>query len=128
MRREREGRNDLFDMGEPFDAFQRFGSFGSRRTMMPSLFGGRDPFDDPFFTRPFGSMFESSNSDQSATSRETVESNRGKGIVIEELNSDGEEDKGKDIGTTERAGSGKEPSIEHPDDGANGKGNLILDE
>ena len=113
MQREREGRNDLFDMDEPFDAFRRFGSFG-----------GRDPFDDPFFTHPFGSMFESSIFDQSATSHETVESNRGKGIVIEELNSDGEEDKGKDIGTTERAGSGKEPSIEHPDDGANGKWNL----
>ncbi|XVF33505.1 hypothetical protein REPUB_Repub17cG0174300 [Reevesia pubescens] len=119
MQREREGRNDLFDMGKPFDAFRRFGSFGSRRTMMPSLFGGRDPFDDPFFTHPFGSMFESSIFDQSATSLETPQSSRGKGIVIEELNSDCEEDNEKDKGTTEHAGSGKEPSIEHPDDGAN---------
>ncbi|XVF22720.1 hypothetical protein REPUB_Repub12eG0195100 [Reevesia pubescens] len=78
-------------MGEPFDAFRRFGSFGSHRSMMPSLFGGIDPFEDPFFNRPF-----------------------------EELNADGEEDKEKDEGTTtEHAGSGKEPSIEHPDDGAN---------
>ncbi|XVE74016.1 hypothetical protein DITRI_Ditri11bG0165100 [Diplodiscus trichospermus] len=114
MQREREGRNDLFDIGEPFDAFRRFGSFGSRRTMMPSIFGGRDPFDDPFFTRPFGSMFESSIFDQSEASHETPESNRGKGLVIEELNSDGEEEKG----TAEHSGSGKEPSVEHPDDGA----------
>ncbi|XWS77213.1 hypothetical protein CRYUN_Cryun01aG0242400 [Craigia yunnanensis] len=111
-------------MGESFDAFRRFGSLGSPRTMMPSLLGGRGPFDDPFFTHPFGSMFESSIFDQSATSRETTESNIGKGIVIEEMNSDGEEDKRKDKGTTEHTGSGKEPSIEHPDDGANGKWNL----
>ncbi|KAG9142012.1 hypothetical protein Leryth_009354 [Lithospermum erythrorhizon] len=26
---------------------------------MSSFFGGSDPFDDPFFTRPFGGMFES---------------------------------------------------------------------
>ncbi|XP_022757083.1 myeloid leukemia factor 1-like isoform X2 [Durio zibethinus] len=115
MQREREGRNDHFDVGKPFDAFQRIGSFGSLRTMMPGLFGGRDPFDDPFFTHPFGSTSESGIFDQSASSRDTPESRRSKGIVIEELNSDDEEDKG----TTEYAGLGKEPSIEHPDDGAN---------
>ncbi|OMP00587.1 Zinc finger, DHHC-type, palmitoyltransferase [Corchorus olitorius] len=116
MQRETEGRNDLFDMGGPFDAFRRFGSFGSRRTMMPSLFGGRDPFDDPFFTRPFSSMFEPSIFDQSAASNEAQEANGGKGIVIEELDSDGEEDKGE---ATEHARSGKEPSVEHPDDDVN---------
>ncbi|XVF79878.1 hypothetical protein PTKIN_Ptkin15bG0025600 [Pterospermum kingtungense] len=119
MQRGREGRNDLVDMGDPFDVFRRFGSFGSHRTMMPSLFGERDPFDDPFFTRPFGSMFESSIFDQIATSRETAEINNGKGIVIEELESDYEEDKVKDNGMTERTASSKEPSIEHPDDVAN---------
>ncbi|KAG5231242.1 myeloid leukemia factor [Salix suchowensis] len=44
MQRERQGRNDLFAAGDPFVNFQGFG-------MMPGLFGGRDPFDDPFFTR-----------------------------------------------------------------------------
>lgn len=121
MQRGREGRNDLIDMGDPFDAFRRF---GSRRTKMPSLFGERDPFDDPFFTRPFGSMFEPSIFDQSATSRQTAEVNRGKGVVIEELDSDDEEDNGT---TDHIAGSGREPSIEHPDDVANGKGNFIFD-
>ncbi|KAK8587917.1 hypothetical protein V6N13_086875 [Hibiscus sabdariffa] len=101
MQRGREGRKDLFDAGDPFDAIQRLGSFGSRE--MSTLFGGRDPFDDPFFTRPFATMFEPSNA--------------GQGIVIEELNSD-EEDKEKDEGNTntKRVGSGKEPSIQHPDD------------
>ncbi|EOX96225.1 Flower, cultured cell, putative [Theobroma cacao] len=124
MQKERQGRNDLFDMGEPFDAFRRFGGLGSRRTMMPSLFGGRDPFDDPFFTRTFGSMFESSIFDSSATFRDTLDSNREKGIVIEELNPDGEEDEGKDKGATEHAGSGKEPSVEHPDDDDNADGKI----
>ncbi|KAK8711206.1 hypothetical protein V6N13_146496 [Hibiscus sabdariffa] len=93
MQRGREGRKDLFDAGDPFDAIQRLGSFGSRD--MSTLFGGRDPFDDPFFTP----------------------SNAAQGILIEELNSD-EEDKEKDQGNTnaKRVGTGKEPSIQHPDD------------
>ncbi|MFS8003774.1 putative myeloid leukemia factor [Helianthus anomalus] len=41
--------NPFFSFGDPF------GSFGG----MPDLFGGRDPFDDPFFTRPFGGIFSS---------------------------------------------------------------------
>ncbi|XP_076950623.1 uncharacterized protein LOC143623657 [Bidens hawaiensis] len=40
--------NPFFGFGDPFS------SFG-----MPDLFGGRDPFDDPFFTRPFGGIFSS---------------------------------------------------------------------
>ncbi|XVE76963.1 hypothetical protein DITRI_Ditri13aG0023200 [Diplodiscus trichospermus] len=89
MQREKEGRNDLSE------TFRRFGSFGSRRTMMPSLFGDRDPFDDPFFTRPYVSLFESSIFDQTAASREKAETNGGKGIVIEELTSDGMKTKQK---------------------------------
>jgi myeloid leukemia factor 1 len=56
MQRERQGRNDFFAMGDPFGNFRGFG-------LMPSLFGGRDPFDDSLFTLPFGSMFESSRYD-----------------------------------------------------------------
>ncbi|KAF5797606.1 putative myeloid leukemia factor [Helianthus annuus] len=41
--------NPFFGFGDPF------GSFGG----IPDLFGGRDPFDDPFFTRPFGGIFSS---------------------------------------------------------------------
>lgn len=105
--------------GEPFDAFRRFGSFGSHNGMMSSLFGGKDPFDDPFFSRPFSSIFEPSIFDQSTTSREAPKGNGGKGIVIEELNSDGEEEKEKDKGNTEHDGSGKEPFVEHLDDSDN---------
>ncbi|KAK8565896.1 hypothetical protein V6N13_020972 [Hibiscus sabdariffa] len=82
---------DLFDAGDPFDAIQRLGSFGSR-----------DPFDDPL-----GTMFEPTIFD--------LKSNGGKGIVIEELSSD-EEDGGN---ASKHVGSGNKPSIEHPDDSDN---------
>nr|XP_043634474.1 uncharacterized protein LOC122605577 [Erigeron canadensis] len=41
--------NPVFGFGDPF------ADFGG----LPSVFGGRDPFDDPFFTRPFGGVFPS---------------------------------------------------------------------
>ncbi|KAJ0054243.1 hypothetical protein Pint_00239 [Pistacia integerrima] len=122
MQREREGRNGLFDMGDPFATFQGFGGFGSHRSMMPSLFGGRDPFDDTFFTRPFG-FSEPSMFGQRTSSRNTPQTNEAKGIVIEELNSDEEGEKEEDIGSGDekdnhkiRSGSSKEPFVEHPDD------------
>jgi len=43
--------------GEGFrrrDPFAGFVSFAPHRSLISSFFGGRDPFDDPFFTRPFG--------------------------------------------------------------------------
>ncbi|XP_050238928.1 uncharacterized protein LOC126688317 isoform X2 [Mercurialis annua] len=103
MQRERERRTDIFeDMGDPFANFRGFG-------MMPSLFGRRDPFDDPFFTRPSGSLFEfpSSTTTDPDASRVDV----AKGIVIEELDSDDENEN-----DTTTIGSNKEPSVEHPDD------------
>lgn len=49
--------------GDPFfgfgDPFGNFGGFGGQGSLMSGLFGGRDPFDDPFFTRPFGGMLQS---------------------------------------------------------------------
>jgi hypothetical protein len=57
----RGGREAFFDSG---DLFASFRGFGGNRSLMPSFFGGRNPFDDPFFTRPFGGMFESSLSVQ----------------------------------------------------------------
>ncbi|XP_031125708.1 uncharacterized protein LOC116028055 [Ipomoea triloba] len=48
------GRDPFFGFGNPF------GGFGAHRSLMSSFFGGRDPFDDPFFTQPFGGLFESS--------------------------------------------------------------------
>ncbi|KAM0915046.1 hypothetical protein ACQ4PT_011083 [Festuca glaucescens] len=52
MERGRDGRNDPFGAGGPFAGFGA--GFGPLGGSMPSLFGGRDPFDDPFFTQPFG--------------------------------------------------------------------------
>lgn len=127
MQRERQGRNDLFAAGDPFVNFQGFG-------MMPGLFGGRDPFDDPFFTRPFGSMLGSGRFDPpSSTSREVSQTNRGKTLVIEELSSDDEGGK-KDVQTGDEKsdyqkhiGSNKEPSVEHPDDYPDGNMKIMVD-
>ncbi|XP_045792490.1 uncharacterized protein LOC123887254 [Trifolium pratense] len=52
------GRDPFSDFGAPFGGFGGHGSFGPG--LMSSFFGGRDPFDDPFFNRPFGGMFQSS--------------------------------------------------------------------
>lgn len=53
------GGRDPFS-GGPFGGFGGFGSFGPSGSLMSNFFGGRDPFDDPFFTQPFGGMFQSS--------------------------------------------------------------------
>ncbi|KAE9597721.1 hypothetical protein Lal_00041430 [Lupinus albus] len=60
MQRGRGGRDPFSGFGDPFAGFGGFGSFGPPRSLFSSVFGGRDPFDDPFFTRPFGGMLESS--------------------------------------------------------------------
>lgn len=97
MQRGREDRNDLFGTGDPFSIFR---GFGSLRSMMPTPFGGGAPFDDLFFTRPFGSK------------EPITPNNNEKGLVIEELNSGDHE---------MHSGSSKEPSVEHPDDDVEGK-------
>ncbi|KAJ6393818.1 hypothetical protein OIU77_023120 [Salix suchowensis] len=53
----RGNRDPFSNNGDPFGDF---GGFGGQRSLLSGLFGGRDPFDDPFFTRPFGGMLESS--------------------------------------------------------------------
>ncbi|KAL6181946.1 hypothetical protein ACLB2K_048593 [Fragaria x ananassa] len=50
------GGRGPFDFNDPFGGF---GGFGGQGSLMPGFFGGRDPFDDPFFTRPFGGIFDS---------------------------------------------------------------------
>ncbi|OAY78422.1 hypothetical protein ACMD2_13276 [Ananas comosus] len=52
MERGRGGRDDFFGFGDPFPGF----GVGRSGSLIASLFGGRDPFDDPFFNRPFGSL------------------------------------------------------------------------
>ncbi|KAL2553010.1 uncharacterized protein Fot_06629 [Forsythia ovata] len=123
MQRGREVReNSLSNSGSAFDSF---GGFGFRGSMFPSIFGGRDPFDDPFFTRPFGSMFDSNSAH--GESRHTSAS-RSKGPVIEELDSDDEraveDEEGHDVNDVgdkkdkfkENAWSNRNPLVEHPED------------
>ncbi|GJN12580.1 hypothetical protein PR202_ga30866 [Eleusine coracana subsp. coracana] len=53
------GRHGLFGFGGPFGGFgDPFAGFGHPESLMPSFFGGANPFDDPFFTNPFGSMMQ----------------------------------------------------------------------
>lgn len=119
MQRERQNRDDFFGIGDPFG-----GSRGS--SMMPSLFGGKDPFDDPFFTRHFGGGIFDSSSFEHPGSGDTAKAYRAhseKAVLIEELNSDDEEETEGTHGGNGKNNHGKyaisslEPSIEHPDDG-----------
>ncbi|KAL8216639.1 hypothetical protein R6Q57_023476 [Mikania cordata] len=129
--------NPLFGFGDPFS------SFGG----IPDLFGGRNPFDDPFFTRPFGGMFSSGPLgspfmdfnpfgssflgpraspfmvEQAPRIRESIPSlpNNSRGPIIEELNSDDEEEQhdvedGKNMHSGEYVRSETQPYIVHPDD------------
>ncbi|OEL27380.1 hypothetical protein BAE44_0011601 [Dichanthelium oligosanthes] len=53
----RGGRHGLFSFGDPFAGF---GGFGPPGSFTSGFFGGANPFDDPFFTNPFGSMMQPS--------------------------------------------------------------------
>jgi hypothetical protein len=130
MQRGREGRDDFFRSGDLLGSFGGFGGVRrSHRSMMPSIFGERDPFDDPFFTRPFGSLFDSDSGmlGSSAATRKKDQTSRATGIVIEELTSDGEGLNEEDEGTgvekdnhQKHSRPSKEPSVEHPDDDTDG--------
>jgi hypothetical protein len=78
MQRGREGRDDFY------------GGFGSHRSMTPSLYGERDPFEDPFFTRPFGSLFDSGRFGSSAATSGKDQTSGATRTVKEELTSDDE--------------------------------------
>ncbi|KAL9670498.1 hypothetical protein QQ045_008051 [Rhodiola kirilowii] len=83
--------------------------FGGLGNLMSSLFGGfRDPFDDPFFTRPFGSVFGSNMVETSDQSDDA--SPAAKGVVIKELNSDGEEEENEENMKQEHSPAEKESS------------------
>ncbi|KAK9716457.1 hypothetical protein RND81_06G234900 [Saponaria officinalis] len=99
------GRGGLFD-SDPFAGFGAFNGFGGHRSLMSSFFGGRDPFDDPFFTQPLGGMFESNFFGPHAAplahapfmsaphagfiEQQEPQPNKRRGPVIEELSSDDE--------------------------------------
>ncbi|KAK6947651.1 Myeloid leukemia factor, partial [Dillenia turbinata] len=93
----------FFGIGDdPFAGFGGFGSFGGPGSLISSFFGGRDPFDDPFFTPPFG-MFESNFFGPSPFPRMSPmgfieheppqpQQRQSRGPIIEELNSDDEKE------------------------------------
>ncbi|XP_051145415.1 uncharacterized protein LOC127261186 [Andrographis paniculata] len=96
MHRDRGASNHL---GSPYDR----------------MFGGKDPFDDPFFSRPFGSLFGS----MSTSVRGSLQhSNRSKQLVIEELGSDAAEmTEGEEENDNTDAGwSNRNPLVVHPED------------
>ncbi|KAI9080004.1 hypothetical protein K1719_038069 [Acacia pycnantha] len=116
MQRRRESSEKMFESRNSFGDFGDIGGFGSHRSMLSNLFGGRDPFDDPFFTRPFDSIFGSTSS---SAQRNTQNMNKDKGVVIKELDSDDEGDVNySENGDEEKrhSRSTMEPSVEHPDD------------
>lgn len=136
MQRERQGRDIFFNLDHPFRSFPGFANF-------PSIFGARDPFDDPFFTQPFrgfggldpfddpfqplGSIVDSGSSNGSRVNA----SNSGptKGLLIEELNSDDETEFMETDASMTREGqngderyrvASSEPTVEHPENGDQG--------
>ncbi|XP_077245134.1 glycine-rich protein isoform X2 [Tasmannia lanceolata] len=135
MQRGRGGRDDFFNFGDPFGAFGSFGGIGGHRSLMSNFFGGRDPFDDPFFTRPVGSMFGPSMLGPSMFGSEgsffvdspnvgfldnqVSQPNKSNGPVIQELSSDDEEDeaeKEKNDNPRKHSRPSKEPFVQDPDE------------
>lgn len=102
------------------DPFGRFGSFGGFGALRSSLFGARDPFDDPFFSRPFEDLLEPNAFSPDVPFSNEQKNNDGKGVTIEELLSDEEADESKDTGNEKHSDSGKHLFVEHPDDHADG--------
>lgn len=141
MQRGRGSRDPFFGFGNPFGDFGGFaGMSGNHRSLMSDFFSGRDPFDEPFFTQPFGGMFEShffgSNGSPFADMRSSAfiegqppEPKKARGPIIEELNSDDEKeeaDKDKKENPRKHGRSSKEPYIEEPDDEAEERKSKLL--
>lgn len=109
MQKGREVQDNVFKSR----GFRDFGGFGFHKSMtMPSLFGGRDPFDDPFFTHPFDSMWNPSSA-SSRSMQKSEKTSREKGVIIKELDSDDED---IDCFDEKILRSSMEPSVEYPDD------------
>lgn len=134
MQRNGGGRDPFSGFGDPFAGFGGFTGFSGHRSLMSSFFGGRDPFDDPFFTRPFGGMFESAHfghpgnpfPDAHASGlleHHAPQLNRPRGPIIEELNSDDEKEgpQEKKDNPRKHSRSSNEPYVEDPDDEAGGR-------
>ncbi|CAA7050709.1 unnamed protein product [Microthlaspi erraticum] len=104
-------------MSDPFGG--RFGNFGGFGAFRGSLFGRRDPFDDPFFSRPFEDLLEQNtlSSGASFSNANAQSNNGGRGLTIEEIPSDEEQEEEKET-DEEHITSENQPSIELPEDDA----------
>lgn len=135
MQRPRGGGYPSFGFSDPFPGFGDFGNFslGPPTSLLSNFFGGRDPFDDPFFTRPFGGTFESSLFGPSGhgfmhvrpsgfLGDQNPEPRKSRGPIIEESNSDDEKEEAEDKKENSRkhGRSNREPYVD-PDDGVKGK-------
>lgn len=133
--------DDFFGFGDPFAGF---GGFRRPGSLMSSVFSGKGPFDDPFFTQPFGSLMGRSMlgpsmfgpsmfPDQGTLFGETSNpwfleqappANKSKGPVIEELSDDdGDEEKvGKEHKEYTRKHSRpyEEPFVQEPNEAVEG--------
>lgn len=134
MQRHRGVGYPFFDVGHPFSDFGDFGSFGPSTSLLSNFFGGRDPFDDPFFSRPFGGMLESSLFGPMGFSFPgmrpseflddyTPGPRKSRGPIIEELNSDDEKEDTKDEieNPRKRGRSNNDPYMEDLADEVKGK-------
>lgn len=132
MQRGRGGRDDIFGFGDPFAGF---GGLGRPGSLISSFFGGRDPFDDPFFTQPFGSMMGPSmfgpsffgpqrsmfgENNNAGFIEQAPQPSKSKGPVIKELSDEeGEEeenDKQQKENPRKHSRSGKEPYVQEPEE------------
>ncbi|GLT78339.1 hypothetical protein SLA2020_498780 [Shorea laevis] len=141
MQRNSAGGGDpFFNYGDPFRGFGGFGRFAGPTNLTSSWFSGRDPFDDPFFTSPFGGTFGSSffspggspfadMNSPAFIEDQPPEPMKSRGLIIEELNSDEEsEELGKETNTNPRKHRRliSEPYVEDPDDAVEEKTNKHL--
>ena len=140
MQRGRGGMDPFSNFGSPFgdfggSPFGGLGSFGPPGSLMSSFFGGRNPFDDPFFTRPFGGMFEPSfigpprgdlfpgMHPYGVLEHQAPEFRSSQGPVIEELDSDDDNEESEQ-GKEKRPRNGQshnEPRVMHPEDEVEGQ-------
>ncbi|KAL5541053.1 hypothetical protein UlMin_042626 [Ulmus minor] len=133
--RGRGGSNPLSNFDDPFAGFGGFGGFGGHGSLLSGFLGGRDPFDDPFFTRPLGGMFGPSlfppmgnpfggnpfggMNPSGLIAQQAPEPRMARGPIIEEINSDDENedaDEDKKENPRKHGRLGKGPYIEDPED------------
>jgi len=137
MQRNRGNGDPFFDFGDPFAGFGDLGGgLGDQRSSMLSNFsGGRGLFDDPFFQRPFGSMFGPSmfnpmgnpfngGPTSGLLEQRMPQPTNPRGLIIEELNSDDDEEKEekeKRDNPRKHGRSSDGPYVEDPDEAVEGR-------